>query len=84
MTTCPIMSLSCLPKNKFGTNNDASWMKYDEDEDEDSLLTFYEPLMITKLISAEFTVLKKVVTDGRTNGLTDRRTNRPTEGQSLL
>ena len=60
-----------LTINKFGTNNDASWMKQDEaedeeedkdeeedeDEDEDSLLTFYEPLrMITKLIFAEFTV----------------------------
>ena len=55
--------------NKFGTNNDASWMKQDEeedvdedeeedeDEDEDSLLTFYEPLrMITKLILAKFTL----------------------------
>jgi hypothetical protein len=41
----------------------------DEDKDEDdSLLTFYEPLrMITKLILAEFTVFKKVVTDGRTD-----------------
>ena len=56
-------------ENKFGTNNDASWMKQDEDEDEDededkdedgdedSLLTSKEPFrMITKLILAEFTV----------------------------
>ena len=45
----------------------------DEDADEDSLLTFYEPLrMITKLILAKFTVLKK---SGYrwTNGPTDRR-----------
>ena len=53
--------------NKFGTNNDASWMKQDEDEDkdeeededeeEDSLHTSQEPFgMITKLILAEFTV----------------------------
>ena len=39
--------------NKFGTNNDASWMKEDkeEDEDEDSFLTSKEPFrMITRLI----------------------------------
>ena len=54
---------SYLLKNKFGTNNDASWMKEDEDEDEDeneeedSLLTSKEPFrMITKLVLAEFTV----------------------------
>ena len=44
---------------KFGTNNDASWMKEDENEDEDegedSLLTSKEPFMIiTKLILAKF------------------------------
>ena len=52
-------------RNKLGMNNDASWMKQDEEEDEDededeeedSLLTSQEPFrMITKLILAEFTV----------------------------
>ena len=54
-------------KNKFGTNNDASWMKQDEEEDEeedededeeeDSLLASQEPFrMISKLILAKFTV----------------------------
>ena len=44
----------------------------DEDADEDSLLTIYEPLrMITKLILAKFTVLKKVVTDGPTDQWTN-------------
>jgi len=43
-------------KNKFGTNNDASWMKEDEPE-ENSLLTSNEPFrMIAKLILAEFTL----------------------------
>ena len=51
--------------NKFGTNNDASWMKEDEREDEeedeevdeDSLLNCTESFrMITKLILARFTV----------------------------
>ena len=45
--------------NKFGTDNDTSWMKVDEveDEEEDSLLTSKEPFrMITKLILAKFTV----------------------------
>ena len=48
-------------------NNDASWMKQDEEEDEDedvdedeeedSLLTSWKPfMMIPKLILAEFTV----------------------------
>ena len=75
-----------FPKNKFGTNNDASWMKEDEeiDEDEDeeegSLLTFKEPfMMITKLILAKFTLKKKwlLVTDPWTN----ERTNGQTDGQ---
>ena len=59
-----------LSLNKFGTNNNASWMTQDEEEDEDeneeedededeeedSLLTSQEPFrMITKLILAEFT-----------------------------
>ena len=36
----------------------------DEDEEENSLLTSWEPFkMIAMLILAEFTVLKKVVTD---------------------
>ena len=54
-------------ENKFGTNNDASWMKQDEeeneeededeDEEEDSLLASQEPFrMISKLILAKFTV----------------------------
>ena len=40
--------------NKFGTDNDTSWMKVDEVEDEeDSLLTSKEPFrMLTKLIIA--------------------------------
>ena len=53
--------------NKFGTNNNASWMKQDEEEDEDedeeedeeedSLLTSQEQFrMITKLLSSRFTV----------------------------
>ena len=43
--------------NKFETNNDASRMKEDEDEEENSLLSSKEPFrIITKLISAEFTV----------------------------
>ena len=46
----------------------------DEDEDEDSLLTSKEPFrMITKLIIAEFTVLKKMVMDGWKNRWTDRQ-----------
>ena len=40
----------------------------DEDEEEDSLHTSLEPFrMITKLILAEFTVWKKVVTDQPTD-----------------
>ena len=44
-----------MKANKFGTNNDASWMKQDEeedeDEDEDSFLTSKEPFrMIARLI----------------------------------
>ena len=47
-----------------------------EDGEDDSLLTSKESFrMITKLFLARFTVLKKVVTDGRT----DRRNNGPTE-----
>ena len=61
-------------QNKFGTNNDASWMKQDEeehedenedededeDEEEDSLLTSYKPFkMITMLILADISVLKE-------------------------
>ena len=52
--------------NKFRTNNDASWMKEDEEEDEaedededeeDSLLTSKELFrMIAELILARFTV----------------------------
>ena len=48
-------------RNKFGTNNDASWMKQDEEEDDDkdgdededkgSFLTSKEPFrMIARLI----------------------------------
>ena len=45
-------------------NNDAFWIKEedneDKDEDEDSLLTHKEPLrMITKLVGAILTVFKK-------------------------
>ena len=64
-------------KNKFGTNNDASWMKDDEDknededkdEEKDSLLTSKEPFrMITELIWVKFTVWeKKKKKDGRTD-----------------
>ena len=65
--TCSWAGEANIKKNKFGTNNDASRMKQDEEEDEDedddedddedeekdSLLTFQEPFrMITKLILA--------------------------------
>ena len=52
-------------QNKFGTNNDASWMKQneeededeDEDEEEDSWRTSWELFMVNpKLNLAEFTV----------------------------
>ena len=57
---------------KFGTNNDASWMKEDEEEEQEhSLLTSKEPFrMISEFILARFTVLKKEVTDGPTDGET--------------
>ena len=61
--------------NKFGTNNDASWMDEDEDEDkdEDSLLTTKKPFrMITELFLARFTFLNE-----SGYGLPDRRTDTP-------
>ena len=57
----PSVLINCMLINKFGTNNDASWMKQDEEEDDDkdgdededkgSFLTSKEPFrMITRLI----------------------------------
>ena len=61
--TMSIRTVANTEKNKSGLNNDASWMKEDEEEDEDkdeeddSLITSKEPFrMITMLVSARFTV----------------------------
>ena len=37
LTHAPNNNQFRIPKNKFGTNNDASWMKQDEEEDEDEV-----------------------------------------------
>ena len=59
----------------------------DEDDEEDLMLTSKEPFrMITKMILAEFTVLKSGYrwTDQWNEGPTDRRTNKLADGQCLL
>ena len=57
----------------------AQEVEEEEEEDEDG------SGMITRLLLARFPILKKWLrTNGPTDGLTNRRTDQPTDGQSLL